>query len=77
MWVNGVVEILNKKISIKKATEIISDYWGKIGERDTYEVVVESDCPPYKVIVIFDDGEEKEYENIKDKGLKKVLQGLA
>ena len=57
----------DNNISIKNASKIVANNWDKIGERDAYEVVVLSKKPPYVVKVIFDTGEAKKYNNVKDK----------
>ena len=48
---------------IKNATEVIDNDWEKIGERDAYEVVVESTSSP-EVKIIFENGWEKIFKDV-------------
>ena len=50
-------------LKIKNATEVIDNDWEKIGERDAYEVVVESTSSP-EVKIIFENGWEKIFKDV-------------
>ena len=50
-------------LKIKNATEVIDSDWEKTGERDAYEVVVESTSSP-EVKIIFENGWEKMFKDV-------------
>ena len=51
---------------INNATEIIDNDWEKIGERESYECVVESTSRPQEVKIIFENGSNKIIEDVNE-----------
>ena len=66
LFLNGEIhESDEEHLIIKGASEIIDNDWDKIGEQDTYEVVVSEGGIP-DVEIIFVDGSKKSFDNIND-----------
>ena len=65
LYLNGEIhESDEEHLIIKGASEIIDNDWDKIGEQDTYEVVVSGGIP--YVEIIFVDESKKSFDNIND-----------
>ena len=66
LFLNGEIHESDEgDVIIKGASEIIDNDWDKIGEQDTYEVVVSGGGPQY-VEIIFEDESKKNFDNIND-----------
>ena len=65
LHLNGEIVTLDggEGLKIKNATEVIDNDWEKIGERDAYEVVVESTSSP-EVKIIFENGSDKMFKDV-------------
>ena len=67
LHLNGtIVQSKQNGLSVKGASKVIINDWGKIGERCPYETVVVSDGPPYEIQVIFHDGTIAKFSNVFD-----------
>ena len=66
LFLNGeICQSDEEHLIIKGASEIIDNDWDKIGEQDTYEVVVSEGGIP-DVEIIFEDESKKNFDNIND-----------
>ena len=49
---------------VKDASDVIDNYWEKIGEKEPYECVVLSTTSPHEVTIILEDGSEKNIQAV-------------
>tara|TARA_Y100000748_G_C15244398_1_gene390346 strand:- start:66 stop:575 length:510 start_codon:yes stop_codon:yes gene_type:complete len=68
LHLNGTIEWNENdgSLLVKNASEVIDNNWGKIGEREGIECVVSSTKPPEEIIIIFEDGSEKNIQEASE-----------